>query len=142
MRQINLTLNKYIIDLLLTFSDIRVKANAEKLIKGIISGKTTKLKTIAKDTKEYENFHNMLNGELKNVLDADKINKAMGLGAVNTQKGKYCVYVVHDESDIRKSESKVLENLGVVRDLHGNWIPGYSTYTEKSEKLLHWKSIA
>ncbi len=128
MKRIDVRLKRYIDELLLTFSDIRVKSNAEKLINGIISEKTTKLKTIAKDTKEYENFHNMLNGELKNVLDADKINKAMGLAAVNTQEGKYHVYVIHDESDIRKPESKVLENLGVVRDLKGNWIPGYSTY--------------
>lgn len=86
------------------------------------------MKTLAKDTREYENFHNLLNGELKNVLDSDTINDVMGHGAVDTQKGKCCVYIIHDESDIRKPESKVLENLGVVRDLKGNWIPGYSTY--------------
>ncbi len=118
----------YICEILLTFSDIRAKRNAEKLINAIMSGKTTKLKTIAKDTKEYENFHNLLNGQLKNVLDADTINKAMGANAASTQDGKYSIYVIHDESDIRKPESKVLENLGAVRDLNGKWISGYSSY--------------
>ena len=128
MKRIQLELKLHILDILQTFSDIRTRRNAEKLIQAIIEGKTTKLKTIAKDNKEYENFHNLLNGELKNVLDAEKINKAMGTSAVNTQEGKYCVYVIHDESDIRKPESQVLENLGAVRDLKGNWITGYSSY--------------
>jgi len=114
--------------LMLKFSDIRIERNVKQLINAIIKGKTTKLKTISKDTKEYERFHTVLNGELKNVLDEAKLNEVMGLSASQSQSGKYSVFVVHDESDIRKKDSKKLENLGFVRDLDGKWIRGYSTY--------------
>jgi hypothetical protein len=124
----NRKLKIFICVLILNFNDIRIKRNVESLINAIIEIKTTKLKTLSKDNREYERYHTLLNGELKNVLDAAKINEAMGLSAAQSQCGKYSVYVVHDECDIRKKDSKKLENLGYVRDLDGKWIRGYSTY--------------
>ena len=127
-KQMSEKLKLFLSVLMLKFSDIRIERNVKQLINAIIKGKTTKLKTISKDTKEYEKFHTLLNGELKNVLDAEKLNEVMGLAAAHKLSGRYNVFVIHDESDIRKKYSKKLENLGVVRDLDGKWIGGYSTY--------------
>ncbi len=55
--------------LLLKFNDVRIERNVKSLINSIIKRKTTKLKTLSKDNKEYEKYHTLLNGELKNVLD-------------------------------------------------------------------------
>lgn len=139
-------LKSFLCILMLKFNDIRIERNVKSLINSIIKGKTTKLKTISSDNKEYERFHTLLNGELKNVLDADKLNKVMGLAAAHNLSGKYNVFVVHDESDIRKKYSKKLENLGVVRDLDGKWIGGYSTYNiilidTQDNKINLFKSV-
>jgi len=139
-------LKSFLCVLMLNFNDIRVERNIKSLINSIIKGKTTKLKTISSDNKEYARFHTLLNGELKNVLDADKLNEVMGLAAAEKLSGKYNVFVVHDESDIRKKYSKKLENLGVVRDLDGKWISGYSTYNiilidTQENKINLFKSV-
>jgi len=139
-------INLFLSVLMLKFNDIRIKRNVKSLINSIIKGKTTKLKKLSKDNKEYERYHTLLNGELKNVLDAQKLNDVMGLLASQSLSGKYSVFVVHDESDIRKPYSKELENLGWVRDLEGKWIRGYSTYNiifiePDKKKIRLFKSI-
>jgi len=145
-KQMSEKLKLFLSVLMLKFSDIRIERNVKQLINAIIKGKTTKLKTISKDTKEYEKFHTLLNGELKNVLDAEKLNEVMGLAAAHKLSGRYNVFVIHDESDIRKKYSKKLENLGVVRDLDGKWIGGYSTYNiilidTQNNKINLFKSV-
>ena len=54
-------LKLFIYVLILKFNDIRIERNVKQLISAIIKVRTTKLKTISKDTKEYEKFHTLMN---------------------------------------------------------------------------------
>lgn len=128
MKTIGKELTVYLRELLSQLTDIRVNKNLRKLIDGIIKEKTTQLKKISNNSKDYDNLHNLLNGELKNVVDVEKINSTALNNSLEHLVGKYCVIIIHDVSDIRKPESDKLECLGWVRDLEGHWIRGYSAY--------------
>jgi len=70
----------------------------------------------------------MLNGQLKNTIDVQKLNVSLLAQSVSFLCGKHHVSVLHDPSDIRKPESKCLEHLGWVKDLNGKWVRGYRTF--------------
>ena len=78
-------LKSFLCVLLLSFNDARIQRNVKSLINSVIKKKTTKLKTLSKDNKEYEKYHTLLNGELKNVLDEEKLNEVMGLTVAQSQ---------------------------------------------------------
>lgn len=104
------------------------KENTKSLISGMIRDKTTQMWRISKDKREYDNFHNLVNGNLKNTVDVEKLNESLILNQLAVIKGKASVSILYDGSDIRKGESKSLENLGWVKDLKGNWVRGYNTF--------------
>lgn len=94
----------------------------------MLTAQHTQLWALSSDSNEYERFRNLLSGRLKNGVTPESINAqtlAMGLSDINF---KDCIEVVHDGSDIRKPHSKVLPDLGKVRDLDGDIINGYCTF--------------
>jgi len=58
------------------------------------------------DTKEYERFHNLINGNLVNVLDVKKLNENLLINSISKLSGELRVVVIYDGSDIRKQERK------------------------------------
>ena len=91
---------------------------------GLIEHKTIKLWTFSGDKKEFDRNKNLINGNLKTVLDDKKISEALIKNSVEKVAGNKRVYILSDHSDIRKQYSKALENLGKVRDLNGKIING------------------
>lgn len=106
----------------------QVKENLFSLILSIIRDKTMQLWRLSKDKREYDNWHNMVNGTLKNKVDVEKINNSLMSHQLSSFKGKYSISFLYDGSDIRKVESSSLENLGWVKSLSGQWVRGYSTF--------------
>jgi len=60
-------------------------------------------------------------------LDSEKISAALHENSVGSLSSKKRLILIHDPCDIRKKDSKKLENLGKVRSLDGEIISGYST---------------
>jgi len=83
-----------------------------------------RLWTFSDDKKEFDRNKNLINGNLKTVLDDKKISEALIKNSVEKLAGNKRVYILSDHSDIRKQYSTALENLGKVRDLNGNIING------------------
>jgi len=127
MKKITLLEKEFFANLLLNLKDKRAKENAEKLISKIISEKRIQLWHISTDKREYERFHNLINGNLVNVLDVEKMNENLLINSLSRLSGELRVFVIYDGSDIRKPESEKLENLGLVRDLDGKFVRGYQT---------------
>ncbi len=73
-------------------------------------------------------MRDLFNGKLKSVLDDEKISAALREEMAAELGGSEVVYALHDPCDIRKRYSEKLENLGIVRDLEGKLIHGYSTF--------------
>ena len=71
----------------------------------------------------------MFNGKLKSVLDDEKISVALREEMAIELGSSEVVYALHDPCDLRKRYSEKLENLGIVRDLEGKLIHGYSTFS-------------
>jgi len=80
------------------------------------------------DKQEFERTRNLFNGELQSVLDDEKIAAALREEMAVELGSSEVVYALHDPCDIRKRYSERLENLGIVRDLEGKLIHGYSTF--------------
>ena len=80
--------------------------------------------TFSDDKKEFDRNKNLINGNLKTVLDDKKISDALIKNSVEKLAQNKRVYIISDHSDIRKQYSTALENLGKVRDLSGNIING------------------
>lgn len=94
----------------------------------MVRDKTTQMWRISKDKREYDNFHNLVNGQLKNTVDVEKLNESLLINQIGAVKGKASISILYDGSDIRKGESSSLENLGWVKDLKGTWVRGYNTF--------------
>jgi len=90
----------------------------------MIEFKTIRLWTFSDGKKEFDRNKNLINGNLKTVLDDKKISEALIQNSVEKLSGNKRVYILSDHSDIRKQHSTSLENLGKVRDLNGNIING------------------
>ena len=69
----------------------------------------------------------MLDNSLKEVLDNEKVSKALKENSIEKFSNKKRVYVPSDHCDIRKKCSWKMENIGKVRDLEGRIINGFST---------------
>jgi len=123
-----LSISDYIIHLVGSFTDKRTKNNIQNLVSKIFTNKNIQLWKISENNKEYERFHNLINGELVSKLNVEIINKNLLINSIACLKGQLRVVVIHDGSDIRKPESEQLENIGWVQDLDGNWIKGYKTF--------------
>lgn len=106
----------------------QVKTNLISLVTGIIREKTIQMWRISTDRREYEKFHNMLNGTLKNTVDVLKVNTSLLNKELLYAKGKLSLSFIYDGSDIRKGESVSSEHLGWVKDLAGKWVRGYNTF--------------
>jgi len=121
-------LTEYIQPLLSRFRDSRVINKVQDVVSEMVSNQTTQLWTIATDKREFERMRNLFNGKLKSVLDDEKISAALREEMAAELRGNEVVYALHDPCDIRKRYSEKLENLGIVRDLEGKLIHGYSTF--------------
>lgn len=124
MRRITILQKEYFLNLILSLKDKRAQENAQNIINRIISEKNIRLWSISTDKKEYERFHNLLSGNLVNVLDVEKMNANLIINSLSNLSGELRVVVIYDGSDIRKPESQKLENLGWVRDLDGKFVRG------------------
>jgi len=112
----------------------------QEIISKMVSSQTTQLWSLAEDVNEYERMHNLFSGELKSVLDDEKITSVMREKTATSLIDGEFVLALHDPCDIRKAYAKKLENIGRVRDLEGNMINGYSTFgtvclSSESQKL-------
>ena len=94
----------------------------------MVSNQTTQLWTISTDKREFERMRDLFNGKLKSILDDEKISTALRKELAIELGDSEVVYALHDPCDIRKRYSEKLEHLGLVRDLDGNLVPGYSTF--------------
>ena len=87
----------------------------------------------------------LFSGELQSVLDDKKISDTLRQMSVDGLSGEDVVIALHDPCDIRKEYSEKLENLGIVRDLDGKLINGYSTFNtvcvNGDGKQLHLSDI-
>lgn len=99
----------------------------QEIISKMVFSQTTQLWSLAEDANEYERMHNLLSGELKSVLDDEKITSVLREKTATSLIDGEFVLALHDPCDIRKAYAKKLENIGRVRDLDGNMINGYST---------------
>lgn len=94
----------------------------------MVANQTTQLWTIASDKREFERIRDLFNGRLKSVLDDEKVSSVLREKMATELRGSEVVYALHDPCDIRKRYSEKLENLGIVRDLEGKLIHGYSSF--------------
>ena len=94
----------------------------------MVSNQTTQLWTISSDKREFERMRDLFNGRLKSVLDDEKVSVALREEMAIELGNSEVVYALHDPCDIRKCYSEKLENLGIVRDLEGKLIHGYSSF--------------
>jgi Transposase DDE domain len=106
----------------------QVKDNVTTLFQRVVSEKTMQMWRLAVDKKEYDNFHNLVNGHLKNTVDVDKLNSSLLVHQVAKLRGKLSLSIIYDGSEIRKPESHELAHLGWVKSLSGAWVRGYSTF--------------
>ncbi len=87
----------------------------------------------------------LFNGELQSVLDDQKISEVLRDVSVAELSDEDVVVALHDPCDIRKAYSEKLENLGIVRDLKGNFINGFNTFNtvcvNGDGKRLHLSDI-
>ena len=118
------TFNEYINRVNNKFKDKRIKNKVQSIFRKIIEFKTIRVWTLSDDKKEFDRNRNLINGNLKTVLDDKKISEALIQKSVEKLSGNKRVYILSDHSDIRKPYSSSLENLGKVRDLNGNIING------------------
>ena len=110
------------------FNDKRVVEKTTRVVSQIVCQQTTRLWTLAKDKREFERMKTLFNGELESVLDDRKISETLRRMSIGELSDEDIVIALHDPCDIRKAYSEKLENLGVVRDLNGNLVNGYSTF--------------
>ena len=122
-----INISEFLQNLLASYKDSRTKKNIEEFFGKIFTNKSIQLWKISKNSKEYQRFHNLIKGELVNTLDVKTLNKNLLINSISCLKGQYRVVVIHDGSEIRKPESKELENIGFVQSLDGTWIKGYKT---------------
>jgi hypothetical protein len=94
----------------------------------MVANQTTQLWTIATNKREFERMRDLFNGRLKSVLDDEKVSTALREEMAIELGSSEVVYALHDPCDIRKRYSEKLENLGIVRDLEGKLIHGYSSF--------------
>jgi hypothetical protein len=118
----------YLRGVLSHFKDFRIRENVKKLVQNIIEHKSIRLWSISENRAEFERSKRLLDGSLKSVLDEKKISDAIREYTVADLADEARLIVLHDPCDIRKPESRKLENLGKVRDLDGNLINGYSSF--------------
>ncbi len=94
----------------------------------MVSKQTTQLWTLADDKRGFERMRNLFNGKLKSVLGDEIISSALRAKMAIELQDETFVYALHDPCDIRKPYSDKLDNLGLVRDLDGKLVSGYSTF--------------
>lgn len=122
------TLVSFLSPLLFVLKQKQVKENTKNLFQKVISEKTMQMWRLADDKKEYDKFHNLVNGTLKNTVDVEKLNSSLIVQQVEKLRHKLSLSIIYDGSEIRKPESHELEHLGWVKSLSGAWIRGYSTF--------------
>ena len=83
----------------------------------------------------------LFDGTLKSVLDDKKISETLRQISVAGLSDEEVVIALHDPCDIRKAYSEKLENLGVVRDLEGKLVSGYTVCVSGDGKQLHLSDI-
>ena len=118
----------YLKPLLFVLKQKQVKENTISLFQRVIKEKTMQIWRLSDNKREYDNFHNLVNGTLKNTVDVEKLNRTLLVHQIEKIHGKHSLSLIYDGSDIRKPESQQLENLGWVKSLSGGWIRGYSTF--------------
>jgi predicted RNA binding protein with dsRBD fold (UPF0201 family) len=127
------------------FNDKRVVEKIKYTVSQIISNQTIRLWTLATDKKEFERMRTLFSGELQSVLDDKKISDTLRQMSVDGLSDENVVIALHDPCDIRKEYSEKLENLGIVRDLDGKLVNGYSTFNtvcvNGDGKQLHLSDI-
>jgi Transposase DDE domain len=123
-----ITFLNYLAPLLVKLKQKQVKANLITLAQRVIREKSIQMWRLSETKNEYNNFHNLVNGQLKNTVDVEKINQSLLVHQVAKQSGKPTLSLIYDGSDLRKEESEKLENLGWVKSLSGQWIRGYSSF--------------
>ncbi len=102
--------------------------NCSSLINKIIKEKNCQLWSLSDDPNEYNRYHRMLDGSLKNTIDVDKLNNSLLMNASDYFRDKNYFIVLHDPSEIRKPYSEKSGELCKVKDFDGKLINGYKTH--------------
>jgi hypothetical protein len=121
-------LKQYLLPLLARLAQKQVRDNLKKLIEKMVAKGGSNLYSLYENKSEYVNVCRMLSGDLKTVVDTDKLNISLLQNAIPFFKGKKVVSIVHDCSPIRKPESRVLDGLGKVQSLDNTVVNGYNTF--------------
>lgn len=94
----------------------------------MVAHHTTQLWTIAAGKREFERMRDLFNGKLKSVLDDAQVSTALRAELALELGASAVVYALHDPCDIRKRYAAKLEHIGLVRDLDGTLIHGYTSF--------------
>ena len=92
---------KYLEPLQKNINDRRVRNKVQNVVSKMVSNQTTRLWTISTDKREFERMRNLFNGELKSVLDDEKISTALREEMALELGNSEIVYAMHDPCDIR-----------------------------------------
>lgn len=123
-----MTIATYLHDVLSTFSDRRITRNITTLVRRIVEGTSLRLWSVSADKQEFERHKHLLDGSLKSELDAQTLSTALRAQGAQQADDQEVVVLLHDPCDIRKPYASDLENLGKVRSLDGELIPGYNSF--------------
>lgn len=118
-----------------TINPTTSKKNVTQLIDKIKSERCCTLWTLSKDLNEYNRYHRMLDGSLKNIVDTSKLNVSLLANSSHYFKEQDYAVILHDPSDIRKPHSEKLEGLGKVKSLEGKTINGFRTFNSAGVDL-------
>jgi hypothetical protein len=121
-------LGSYIQILTDKFKDIRVKRSIHKILSNITEHRSLNIYAQSADVRAYEAFRGLINGDQVCTLDSDIVLDCVRCRTEANLGSDACVYyVLHDGCDIRKPNSKEMENLGDVLSLSKQVIRGYKT---------------
>jgi hypothetical protein len=79
------------------------------------------------DKKEYDVFKGLLNGSQKNTLSVESVLEVIRIQAQERLGKEPRVYVLHDDSELRKPNAQNMAYLGKVMSLEKQVISGYKT---------------
>jgi len=82
MEKTVLQFSDYIANLVNSMKDKRSKKNTQSLISKIFSHQSIQLWRLSADNKEYERYHNLINGTMINTLNLELLNSNLLINSI------------------------------------------------------------
>lgn len=105
-----------------------MRENTSDLLHKVVEHESIRLWELSDDKAEFQRLHRVVDGTLVNGVDTTQIRTAQIERAARAFAAETVALLLHDGSDIRKPHSRKMENIGKVRSLDGEIIPGYCTF--------------